>query len=82
MEQTPNKRQHTKLTLEKKILPPLLPEFELATFFYHESGALSVGTCEENEFTRNSPKNGRPQSSQLAKPLWIDFERVNIVRVS
>ena len=24
--------QHTKLTLEKKILPPLLPGFELATF--------------------------------------------------
>ena len=28
----PNKSQHTKLTLEKKILPPLLPGFELATF--------------------------------------------------
>ena len=27
-----NKSQHTKLTLEKKILPPLLPGFELATF--------------------------------------------------
>ena len=26
------KSQHTKLTLEKKILPPLLPGFELATF--------------------------------------------------
>ena len=25
-------RQHTKLTLEKKILPPLLPGLELATF--------------------------------------------------
>ena len=32
MEQTPNKSQNTKLTLEKKILPPLLPGFELATF--------------------------------------------------
>ena len=32
MEWTPNESQHTKLTLEKKILPPLLPEFELATF--------------------------------------------------
>ena len=32
VEQTPNKSQHTKLTLEKKILPPLLPEFKLATF--------------------------------------------------
>ena len=32
MEQTPNKSQHTKLTQEKTILPPLLPGFELATF--------------------------------------------------
>ena len=32
VERTPNKSQHTKLTLEKKILPPLLPGFELATF--------------------------------------------------
>ena len=32
VERTPNRSQHTKLTLEKKILPPLLPGFELATF--------------------------------------------------
>ena len=32
VERTPNKSQHTKLTLEKKILPPLLPGFELTTF--------------------------------------------------
>ena len=32
VERTPKKSQHTKLTLEKKILPPLLPGFELATF--------------------------------------------------
>ena len=32
MERTPNKSQHTKLTVEKKILPPLLPGFERATF--------------------------------------------------
>ena len=32
MERTTNKSQHTKLTLEKKILPLLLPGFELATF--------------------------------------------------
>ena len=31
MERTLNKSQHTKLTLEKKILPLLLPGFELAT---------------------------------------------------
>ena len=32
MERTPNKSHHTKLTLEKKILSPLLPGFELTTF--------------------------------------------------
>ena len=32
VEGTPNKSQHTKLTLKKKILLPLLPGFKLATF--------------------------------------------------
>ena len=32
VERIPNKSQHTKLTSEKKILPPLLPGFELAIF--------------------------------------------------
>ena len=32
MERTPSKSQHTKLTLEKTILPPLQPGLELATF--------------------------------------------------
>ena len=32
MERTPNKSQHKKLTLEKKILPPLLPGFEPTVF--------------------------------------------------
>ena len=32
VERTSIKSHHTKLTLEKKILPPLLPWFELATF--------------------------------------------------
>ena len=32
VERTPIKRQHRKLTLEKKILPPLLPGLELVTF--------------------------------------------------
>ena len=32
VEWTPNKSKHRKWTLEKKILPPLLPGFELATF--------------------------------------------------
>ena len=33
VEWTPNKSQHTNLTLEKKILLPLLPRFRLATFW-------------------------------------------------
>ena len=32
VERTPTKSQHTKFTLEKKILPMLLPGFELTTF--------------------------------------------------
>ena len=32
VERTPNKSRQRKLTLEKKILPPLQPGFELATF--------------------------------------------------
>ena len=36
---TETKRQHRKLTVEKKIIPPLLPGFELEPFS-HESGAL------------------------------------------
>ena len=32
VERTPNKSQHTKLILQKKILPPLPPGLELATF--------------------------------------------------
>ena len=37
VERIPNKSQYTKLTLEKKILPPLLPGFELATFLITSS---------------------------------------------
>ena len=32
VEWAPNKSQHTKLTLEKKFFPPLLPKFKLTTF--------------------------------------------------
>ena len=42
MEQTPSKSQHTKLTLEKKILPPLRRDSN-SQLFSHESGALP--TC-------------------------------------
>ena len=44
VERTPNKSQQRKLTLVKKILPPLLPGFELATpaFIYPGSPALPL----------------------------------------
>ena len=32
----------------------------------------SVGTYQKNELTRNLSGNTRPQSSQLAEPLWTD----------
>ena len=32
----------------------------------------SAGTYVENELTRNSSGNARPQSSQFAEPLWTD----------
>ena len=32
----------------------------------------SVVTHQGNELTRNSSENARPQSSQLAEPLWTD----------
>ena len=35
VEQTPNKSQYRKSTLERKHLPPLLPGFELTTFPSH-----------------------------------------------
>ena len=43
MERTPNKSQHIKLTLEKKILPPLLPGVELTgnLSITNESGVLT-----------------------------------------
>ena len=43
MERTPHKSQHTKLTLEKKILPPLLPVVELTgnLSITNESGVVT-----------------------------------------
>ena len=44
MEPTPNKSQHTRLTLEKKILRPHLQGFELPTFWsrvWHPTNKLS-----------------------------------------
>ena len=53
VDQTPNKTQHPKLTLEKKILQPLLPGFELQPFD-HESGALTNKLSRLRNITRPS----------------------------
>ena len=39
-----------------------------------------MGTYQENELTRNSSGNTRPQSSQPAEPLWTnpDLKRWNL----
>ena len=43
----------------------------------------SVQAYSGKELTRNSAGNTRPQSSQLAEPLWTDLaERVELVRAS
>ena len=49
MEWTPNKSQHTKLTLEKKILLPLLPGFELTTFRVRRSYQQAIHTNIETQ---------------------------------
>ena len=50
VERAPNKSQHTKLTLENKVLQPLLPRYELATFQSpiqcSNQQAIPAPTCE------------------------------------
>ena len=58
VERTPNKSQYTKLTLEKKILPPLLPGFELATFrsrIHRSTDKLSRPSMWRNVHRNRSP---------------------------
>ena len=52
MEWTPNKSQHTKLTLEKKILLPLLPGFNSQPFD-HQSGTLTNKLPQSKETNDN-----------------------------
>ena len=44
----------------------------------------SVEIHQGNELTHNSSRNARPQSSQLAEPLWTDswLERMELVLMS
>ena len=68
VEQTPNKSQHTKLTLEKKILPPPLSRFKLATFWsrvlrtYQQ--AILAHTARNNKWQRQWNLHSRTVNSQ------------------
>ena len=66
VERTPNKSQHTKLTLDEKILPPLLPGYEVATF------RSRVRRSNQQAIPAPPSENTRSQSSQLPEPLWTD----------
>ena len=53
VQRTPNNSQHTQLTLNKKIVQPLLPGFELATFRSRVRRSIQQATpkytCQVNE---------------------------------
>ena len=65
MERTPNKSQHTKLTLEKKLLPPLLPGLELATF---------------RSRVRRSDERAIPAACRLVAKRRLLYDRVRLSR--
>ena len=71
VKQTPNKSKHTQLTLEKKILPSLLPVFEL-TIFWSWTG------CSDEQASAPSPpphlSNQPEEDCYLTYPTTgIDF---------
>ena len=66
VERIPNKSQHTKLTLQKKILPPFLPGLKLATFqpqVWHSTNKLS------RHHSRSTLKTLLPQGT-LCHRTW------------
>ena len=64
--QTPNKSQHIKLTLEKKILPPLLPGFELATFRSRVRDSYQPAIPAVNNHIDSASESCRCQDSRLS----------------
>ena len=82
MERTPNKSQHTKLTPEKKILPPLLSRFELATFDY-ESGALTNKLSRlPKKVTTSKYKTHKHRSVHLRTVPVIPYFKAGVGRYS
>ena len=76
VEQTPNKSQHTKLSLEKKIIPLLLPGFELATFqsqvwSSYQQAIPAWGSAVLNRRWPHQTKMNR--TSVLLLRCWLDI---------
>ena len=69
VERTPNKSHHTKLTLEKKILLPLLPGFELATFRPQVWRSYQQAVLANNNDNSN---NNNKEVFYSLQPEWSD----------
>ena len=72
VERTPNKSQHRKLTLEKKILPLLLLGFKLATFQSRDWRSTNT-LCWLQGHSKHYIKvlDHRPHSPNLAPRDWV-----------
>ena len=69
-----NKSQYRKSTLEKKILPPLLPRFEPATFQSQLNDSLrDVSTLHLGKVTYSSRRSSATQSCQNALCFVITY---------
>ena len=70
MERTPNESHHTKLTLEKKILLPLLPGFELATFRSRVRRSNQQAIPATTEHLKKGKRTFRLVCRSLSGQLW------------
>ena len=77
MERTPNKSQHTKLTLEKKILPPLVPGFELATFRSRVRRSYQQAILMEHTEPQNKSNNDNNNEILIKESVETCLARVN-----
>ena len=74
VERTPSKSQRTKFTLEKKILPPLLPGSELAIFRSRVRFSYQQAIA--------APESDRPLNDQLTVNQSKEKARVGYDRLS
>ena len=72
VERIPNKSQHRKLTVEKKILLPRLPGFELATFQDHEPGS------QPRSYPGSQPRSYPGSRADLTHPSTADLKAVRV----